>query len=222
MHAPPVADFPLVFFLLCVCVRVLFLFFLFSFFLSFFLSSSRLDVKETLDLDFPNLPFLLEEQEDGATTLRLTQSTTILRHVGRKYGLYGVTLEEQARCDLVLDTAYDFKSVLVSTAYSRNRMEMIEDLATKSIPHYFGQFEALLMRAHNKSKWFASATNLTIADFFVFEMIDQSRIMVPTALDAYPLLSAFIARFLALPPVQAYRKSAHFIERPINNMSGFQ
>ncbi len=178
-------------------------------------------MKEKLELDFPNLPFLIEEQQENsaAPPLRLTQSTTILRHVGRKYHLYGATLEEHARCDLVLDTAYDFKSVLVSTAYSRNRTEMIADFEAKSIPHYFGQFEALLTRA--QSKWFAGA-NLTIADFFVFEMVDQSRLMVPTALDSYPLLSAFVARFLALPPVQAYRKSAHFIERPINNMSGFQ
>jgi glutathione S-transferase len=172
-----------------------------------------LDEKEKLDLDFPNLPYYIEGK------LRLTQSTTILRHLGRKHNLAGNSLEEQARCDLVLDTSYDFKSVLVSTAYARNRADALADFATKTIPHYFSQFEAF--RTRRNTKWFAG-DSLTISDFFMFEMLDQSALMVPGCLDAYPKLAEFKEAFVAIPAVAEYRKSAAFIERPCNNMVGFQ
>jgi len=199
--------------------------------------SAWLDVKEKLDLDFPNLPYYIEPATAAAASpagkdLRLTQSTTILRHLGRKHGLAGQTLEEQARCDLVLDTTYDFKSVLVSTAYSRpaSRADAFAEFGCKTVPHYFSQFESLLSRSG--TSWFAGS-NLTIADFILFEMIDQTRLMLPGVLEGqgqgvagngagYPLLKAFTERFLALPQVIAYRKSTHFMERPLNNMAGFQ
>ena len=221
-----------------------------------------LDVKEKLQLDFPNLPCqrthtpndkssgsapkcLCAETSDSSRCacvcvcafpsippdyledeLRLTQSTTILRHLGRKHGLSGQSLAEQARCDLVVDTTYDFKSVLVSTAYTRApaRAEALQDFADRTVPHYFAQFEALLSRNQAQGwKWLAG-DNLTIADFILFEMVDQTSLMLPGVLEngAYPLLRAFTQRFVELPPIAQYRKWTHFMARPLNNMAGFQ
>lgn len=185
-----------------------------------------LDVKEKLQLDFPNLPYYIEAEGDAtdATSssseeIKLTQSTTILRHLGRKHGLVGRTLKEQAMCDLLFDTAYDYKSILVDTAYSRQRVEAFQHFAAKTQPHYFAQFERSLERS--AGQWCAGST-LTIADFFLAEMLDQSVLMVPGCLDAYPKLKAFLGAFGALAEIQAYRKSDHYIERPLNNMAGFQ
>jgi glutathione S-transferase len=218
-----------------------------------------LDVKEKLQLDFPNLPcqrththndkssgsarmpvrgnkrlialcvcvcFSLLSPDYLEDELRLTQSTTILRHLGRKHGLSGGSLAEQARCDLVVDTTYDFKSVLVSTAYTRApaRAEALQDFADRTVPHYFAQFEALLARNQAQGwKWLAG-DNLTIADFILFEMVDQTSLMLPGVLEngSYPLLRAFTQRFIELPPIAQYRKWTHFMARPLNNMAGFQ
>lgn len=186
-----------------------------------FSRSAWMDVKSTLDLEFANLPYYTEgSSASGAQVLSLTQSTTILRHLARKHLLYGASLADQARCDLVLDTAYDFKSLLVDTAYSRNRAESLASFAAKSVPHYFAQFEGWRAKYSNQ-RWIAG-DNLSIADFFLYEMICQTEIMVPGCMEAYPRLQAFRAQFAALPAIAAYIKSSHYIERPLNNMAGFQ
>lgn len=74
-----------------------------------FSRAAWLEVKEQLQLAFPNLPYYIEPATHSQPEIKLTQSTTILRHLGRKYHLIGGNLKEQALCDLILDTAYDFK-----------------------------------------------------------------------------------------------------------------
>jgi glutathione S-transferase len=54
-----------------------------------------LDVKETLGLPFPNLPWL----KDG--DLMLTHSVAIMRYIARKHSLLGATPAEEAKADMV-------------------------------------------------------------------------------------------------------------------------
>jgi len=154
--------------------------------------SAWTDKKESLQLDFPNLPYYIEGDAPGEQ-LRLTQSTTILRHLGRKHLLSGATLAEQARCDLVLDTVYDFKSILVDTAYSRQRAEALAHFASHSVPHYCGQFEKY--RQNHPTAW-SAGDHLTIADFVLSEMLMQADLMVPGMLEQYPLLKALVDKFI--------------------------
>merc|ERR1712165_309388 len=55
------------------------------------------------ELSFPNLPYYV----DG--DVKLTQSAAILRHIGRKNGLYGLNDNEAAEIDMLLDTGKDIK-----------------------------------------------------------------------------------------------------------------
>ncbi|GFY41279.1 glutathione S-transferase [Trichonephila inaurata madagascariensis] len=50
--------------------------------------------KNALGLDFPNLPYYI----DG--NIRITQSTAILRYLGRKYGLDGKNEQDKLRISL--------------------------------------------------------------------------------------------------------------------------
>ena len=68
--------------------------------------------KGELDLDFPNLPYYI----DG--DLKLTQSMTIVRHLGRKYHLYGNTPVESSMIDTLLDFSLDIKQSLIDIAYN--------------------------------------------------------------------------------------------------------
>ena len=68
--------------------------------------------KFTLGLDFPNLPYFF----DG--DLKLTQSNTIIRHLGRHNNLYGKNSNEIAQIDMLMDTAFDFKTLLGTIAYN--------------------------------------------------------------------------------------------------------
>jgi len=70
--------------------------------------------------------------------------------------------------------------------------------------------------------WLAGSS-LTIADFTLWEVLDQVRVMVAEladgakVLEPYPALSAYMARFEALPAIAAYHASAAFAPRPFNN-----
>ena len=59
------------------------------------------------ELDFPNLPYFV----DG--DIKLSQSNAILRHIGRKHGLYGLDDKHAAEIDMLLDTIRDVKIGLI-------------------------------------------------------------------------------------------------------------
>ena len=68
--------------------------------------------KKDLGLDFPNLPYYI----DG--DLKLSQSMAIVRHLGRKYNLYGNTINESSMIDMLIDQAWDIKFELIKIAYN--------------------------------------------------------------------------------------------------------
>ena len=70
------------------------------------------DKKFTLGLPFPNLPYYI----DG--DLKLTQSNAILRHLGRKYNLYGANDQDYSVVDMLIDTSHDLKIALAMIAYN--------------------------------------------------------------------------------------------------------
>ncbi|XP_040851575.1 glutathione S-transferase Mu 1-like isoform X7 [Ochotona curzoniae] len=65
-----------------------------------------------------------------------------------------------------------------------------------------------------KRPWFAG-DKITIADFHVYDVLDENRIFAPGCLDAFPNLKDFMARFEALPKIAAYMKTSHFLPRPV-------
>eukprot|EP01115_Flamella_aegyptia_P015161 TRINITY_DN910_c0_g1_i1.p1 TRINITY_DN910_c0_g1~~TRINITY_DN910_c0_g1_i1.p1 ORF type:complete len:220 (-),score=69.16 TRINITY_DN910_c0_g1_i1:31-690(-) len=163
------------------------------------------DVKFTLGLDFPNLPYLF----DG--NLKLTQSSAILRHIGRKHNLCGETEEEKALVDMALYEAYDLKEGYVNLVYDPNFASLRGDyLANVTKP--LERFEKFL----NGKEWLAGQ-KLSIADFMLYEMVDEHTILEPTILDKFPNLQNYRKRFAALPQIAAYMKSDRFIDRPLNN-----
>lgn len=54
-----------------------------------------LDVKFTLGLDFPNLPYMM----DG--DIKITESWAIYRHIARKVGLMPKSTNDQAICEML-------------------------------------------------------------------------------------------------------------------------
>ena len=57
--------------------------------------------KFNLGLPFPNLPYYI----DG--NVCLTQSSAVLKHIGRKHGLCGKCPADEAQVDMLLDTVAD-------------------------------------------------------------------------------------------------------------------
>ncbi|XP_040854573.1 glutathione S-transferase Mu 1 isoform X4 [Ochotona curzoniae] len=158
--------------------------------------SQWLSEKFKLGLDFPNLPYLI----DG--THKLTQSNAILRYLGRKHNLCGETEEEKIRVDILENQAMDVSNQL---AEEKQKPEYL-----KGIPDMLKQFSQFL----GEKPWFAG-DKITFVDFLTYDVLDLHRVFVPSCLEAFPNLKAFVSRFEDLPKISAYIKSNRFLPRPL-------
>eukprot|EP00922_Rhytidocystis_sp_ex-Travisia-forbesii_P050954 GHVS01075681.1.p2 GENE.GHVS01075681.1~~GHVS01075681.1.p2 ORF type:complete len:234 (+),score=37.88 GHVS01075681.1:220-921(+) len=169
------------------------------------------DVKFQLGLDFPNLPWFV----DGS--LKLTESTAILRHIARKYKpeLLGTNIDEMAKVEMLTGVLMDFRNTIVSLCYmdAANFSSNLAHWVSNVAPRFLQSFAGYL-----KDKNFLCG-ELTVPDFVLYELLDQTRLMCPTALDGFENLKQFINRFEAIETIAAYKASPEFISRPINNKS---
>eukprot|EP00298_Acanthocystis_sp_HF-20_P029716 c8627_g1_i1.p1 GENE.c8627_g1_i1~~c8627_g1_i1.p1 ORF type:complete len:227 (-),score=81.79 c8627_g1_i1:25-705(-) len=173
--------------------------------------SAWTSVRETTlgDYEFPNLPYIRHG------SLVLTQSHAILRYIGRKANLLGLTDEQKSKVDLILDELKDFKSDLSSISYSPRFPELKPELE-KKLPASFAKFSKFL----GTNNW-VTGDSLTIADFVLYEVLDQHQLIYPTCLDAFPNLKSLWKRFAALPEIETYMKSDRFLSGPCNNTHAY-
>merc|ERR1711963_818949 len=165
------------------------------------------DNKYSLGLDFPNLPYYI----DG--DVKVTQSNAILRYIARKHDLLGKTEAERANVDMMLDNAMDFRNGVVRMCYNPDYDNMIKEYQSSGrVKDLLDGYEKWM----GNKKWFAG-DNVTVADFPMYELLDQHRLMLPGCLDKYPKLTDFMTRFEALPKIKAYMASPKFMSRPVNN-----
>lgn len=163
------------------------------------------DIKEKLNLDFPNLPYLI----DG--DMRITQSNAILRYIARKHDLLGKTEKERVRVDIMENQAMDFRNGLVQLCYNP-KFEELKDGYLKKVKSTIERFSKFL----GDNKWFAGE-NLTMVDFVMYELLDQHRLLDPTLLEPHDNLTKFLARFEQLEPIKKYMESDRFMKAPLNN-----
>nr|QST14956.1 GSTmu3a protein [Diaphanosoma celebensis] len=163
------------------------------------------DVKYTLGLDFPNLPYYI----DG--DVKLTQSNAILRYIGGKHNLLGSTEKERIRVNLMENELGDFRSVWVGLCYNPD-FENLKSSYHNDLPQKLGALSKFL----GGNKWLAGE-NITIVDFILYEMLDQHLIFDEKCLNDFGNLNAFHERFRALEKIEAYMKSKKFISHPLNN-----
>uniref|UniRef100_A0A8C5M111 glutathione transferase n=1 Tax=Leptobrachium leishanense TaxID=445787 RepID=A0A8C5M111_9ANUR len=171
--------------------------------------SQWLDEKETLGLDFPNLPYLI----DG--DVKLTQSNTILRYIASKHGMCGDTEKEKLYVSLIENQTMDFRMGLVSITYNP-QFETLKGPYLEKLPIALQRISKFL----GDRQWFAG-DKITFVDFVVYDVLDQHHMLEPTCLQNFQNLQDFITRFEALPSIVAYMKSPRFIKTPINGPMAF-
>lgn len=175
-----------------------------------------LSVKPSLDVDYANLPFLLDGE------VRMTQSQAILRYVARVYGagtdLYEGPPARLAAVDATMEQTVDFRNSYTRVAYGSAPFEALADTI---LPGFLAGFERVLVRAGGGG-FICGA--LSIADFTLCEVLDGVQHMVSElatggrerdAFKSFPAVAAYKARFDAL--VAPGRAAPSFIERPFNN-----
>lgn len=163
------------------------------------------NVKETIGLDFPNLPYMI----DG--DVKMTQSRAIMRHIARKRPdmtfLFGRTPEDMDQVDQLMDQFADINGGLVGVQYS----------AGIDVPYIQGSLTSALKRLSKylgTKTWFVG-DYITLADFLMFEFICRSldytgRAGLSDFFSAFPNLLTFHQEFSRLPTIDNYMKSERF------------
>lgn len=173
--------------------------------------------KWELGLDFPNLPYMM----DPETGMKLTQSDAILRYIARKYSpaMLGTDLLSQASVNMVAGVLADLKSKMNDVVYGPADMYQTKLGGFKT---YATRLMAGALK-YMGTRSYIAADYLTYVDFVAYEHFSVTRLMVPDILtetpDMHTTLEQYLTRIENLPGVAEYRKSARFIERPINGES---
>ncbi|XP_069802446.1 glutathione S-transferase Mu 4-like [Dendropsophus ebraccatus] len=171
--------------------------------------SQWLKEKEKLGLDFPNLPYLL----DG--DLKLTQSNAILGYIARKHGLSGNTEKEKTLVSLLENETMDFRMQIATLSYDP-QFEKLKGPYLEKLPTVLARYSRFL----GQRVWFVG-DKITLADFLVYDALDQHKILDPTCLKNFKNLQDFLTRFEALPAIAAYLKSPRCKKTPINGKEAF-
>ncbi|CAG2173804.1 unnamed protein product [Oppiella nova] len=163
--------------------------------------------KHALGLQFPNLPYYIDSDK------KLTQSTAIMRYLGRKYGLYAVDGDEPAhrRQDMAEQHIYDMKShfhyeILMREDWERRRDAYCTGILDNQLN--------LLAEFLGDNEWLIG-DQLSYIDFTAYEVLDWFRVFAPISVDKHPIIGRYLCRFENLGPIAAYRKSSKYKSWPM-------
>ena len=169
--------------------------------------SSWTNVKFTLGLDFPNLPYLIDGE------IKLTQSNAILRYIARKHNMDGNTIHEKCRIDMMENELMDFRIAFSTLCYFTKPEELNETLTRyKTSVH-------TRLKAYNDflgESNFVVGDKLTFVDFVFYELLDAHKSLQEDILASHPNLEAFVERFEELPEIHEFMRSDKFFKGPLN------
>merc|ERR1712212_9750 len=157
-------------------------------------------VKETLGLQFPNLPYYI----DG--DLKISESGAILRHLARKNNLAGNTEEEYIKIDVANGLPFDIGMGLAMLSYNPNFASM-KDAFVAEVPAKMEKLAKLI--GDNK---FLLGDKVCYVDFCIFELLERYTALVPSCLTGHANLIAFHSHVASLPAIAKYRSSPSFLE----------
>lgn len=163
------------------------------------------DVKPTMGLDFPNLPYYI----DGDVCL--TQSSAILAYIAEKHNLGGSTPKDRAILAMINGAVSDVRSGYAGLCYSPD-FEKLRSGFVSDLPRRLKPFDEYL-----KTRSWISGDQLSYPDFNLYDLLDCLKTLEPNCLNAFPRLQQYITKFEALPQIAAYMQSPRFLKYPFNN-----
>ncbi|PSC72458.1 flagellar associated isoform B [Micractinium conductrix] len=168
---------------------------------------------------FAQCPRYVDEEGD------ISQSNTIMRHLGRKHNMFGSGLAEAARIDMLADGVEDIKrnylgliytdqlSDEAKAAYWSTHMDPATAAGARNGGAHFAYLSNLVK--HYGGDW-AVGSSLSIADILLFDITDvHVRAFGEQFKDAYPELVAHHARVAAQPGIAAYLSSGKQFAKPV-------
>lgn len=152
---------------------------------------------------------------DGS--LRMSQMDAVLRHIGRKHGLYGDGLDEAAKIDMVMLGVEDLRKAYLTMAYNDDAESLLDafvnkhfDPSTKHAKNGGAHFSYLagILERNGAETGYIVGSSLSIADIQVYNICEMVlREQFPRSglfREHQPLLTAYAERIAAEPKLAAY------------------
>lgn len=159
----------------------------------------------------------------------ICQSNAILRHIGRKYNMYGASLGEAALVDEFLDGVESLRCKYLELIYQKQlspegKAEYIkahvamESAAERNGGAHFVYLAGIL--AANSGQYVVGS-DLTIADLALFDIVDlHLRIMEEEITAKYPALVEHKNCIASIPAIKAYLEGPMRLEKVNGNGLG--
>ena len=188
--------------------------------------NDKIDLKKKNSLI--NLPYLKYFKDDKEFII--SHSNTCLTFLGKEFGMFGETQEEEIECEQLLQETVDLRSIVTRFAYTHFNSKDEELLAAKEVYNTafensnFGKLQKfehwLSSKDKSKTKLFLVGNKISSPDFNLFDTLDlycefllyynfvenadKNNVF---ALLKYPLISDFFNNFKQLPKMQKYFES---------------
>jgi len=156
--------------------------------------------KFELGLDLPNLPYLI----DG--DIKITQSVSIIRYLGRKFGLVpGDNEKDIVKCEMVEQEAVDLRSAFQKLCLDKEHFE-------EKTPTYLDNMEKKLqmLDTYIGEGAYVVGEKLTYVDFMLYEYVSQIRMFAPERVDKAKNIVRLLQNIRDLPQLQDYFNSEPF------------
>jgi len=164
------------------------------------------DVKETMGMEYPNLPYLI----DG--DVKITETIAIHMYIAKKYKpeLLGRTAAEVGRINMLSAHVSNLKGKVTGPCYMTGDLEAIIETARPIL--------SKIVDAMGESEWIAG-NNLTWLDFYFAELVDMLNALTDGLFNAeFPSLLTYWERFIALPNLaEAWADDTKLMKAPFNN-----
>ena len=164
-------------------------------------------VKNTLGLDFPSIPYLIDPNTDA----KLTDPYAIMLYIATSYApeLLGQTHEQTAEIDMLYGQLKDVKTAITGPCYvgaDRKTLSVTAKEKMKPIVAYLGK------------KDFLFGNNLSFLDFYMLEQCEFVQWLTEEEfLSENKAAARFVKRMKNLKQIKRYIKSDRFLAKPFNN-----
>ncbi|XP_076447565.1 glutathione S-transferase 3-like isoform X2 [Babylonia areolata] len=136
------------------------------------------------------------------------QSKAIAAYFARKFGFYGTTDEDALKIDEVIHLGEDLRVPHCRNWVLEKDADKKEEFKQKWIdmfPRYLGYFEALL--AENGDKGLFVGSSVTMADMYLYDVLETMLSLSPEALKSFPLLQKLVQNVKVFPALKDYLAS---------------